>query len=157
MKDFRKVAYEVTVINNIKMTKSWVTNQLIGIHWFKADKKCEKLCDYPWFNWADREPHSTRLWIQRILLLLSETVEPMLSIGILHSKRPFTHLCDWLSQSGILSYVILYPNLMSSKSTWSSFTSYHRKSAKHSLNSEKLNTPYCKYLQSMIVIHNERL
>lgn len=34
-KDCRKMAYEMAVINNLKMPASWIKNQLAGIDWLK--------------------------------------------------------------------------------------------------------------------------
>ncbi|XP_045778142.1 uncharacterized protein LOC123876058 [Maniola jurtina] len=38
-KDCRKVAYEMAVINKIKMPQSWIVNQMAGIDWLKSFRK----------------------------------------------------------------------------------------------------------------------
>lgn len=38
-KDCRKVAYEMAIINKIKIPNSWVTNQMAGIDWLKSFRK----------------------------------------------------------------------------------------------------------------------
>lgn len=38
-KDCRKVAYEMAVINKLKMPQSWIANQMAGIDWLKSFRK----------------------------------------------------------------------------------------------------------------------